>query len=442
MTVTEQELQESDNRQLQAYHYKIVLTAGMGFFTDAYDLFVIGVVTALLIPLWHLTTTQVALLNGAALAAAAVGSVCFGTLADKFGRKKLYGIEVAVLFVGAILSMLCTSFMGLLITRIIVGLGIGGDYPCSALIVSESANVKNRGTLVLMVFGMQALGLLIGPSIAALLLTLHIDHEIIWRTLLGLGALPAASVFWLRRKISESPHYLVTQESLYQVSHVVADLAGYKPEQHPPHHRAHLWQRPWLLCLLGTAGAWFFLDIAFYGNSVSSVLILRALNPSTDLLRNVTVSALIFLCCAVPGYIAAALFVDKIGRKRLQYLGFAVMGLCFILISLLPNIAQEIKLFILLFGISYFFINFGPNSTTFLIPSETYPTSLRGQAHGISAAVGKIGAFVGAFLLPFILQEHGLQLTMGLMAVMCLLGIVCTVLVPDMTGRSLRALDQ
>lgn len=135
---------ELDEQKLNRLHWRMVITAGMGFFTDAYDLFVIGVVTTLLMPLWQLTSSQIALLNSASLASAAFGSMIFGWFADKWGRKKMYGVEVFILFIGALLSAFSPSFVWILISRIIVGIGIGGDYPTSAVVASEYANRKNR----------------------------------------------------------------------------------------------------------------------------------------------------------------------------------------------------------------------------------------------------------------------------------------------------------
>ena len=152
MTLSHQLLRELDEQKIGLTHLRMIITAGMGFFTAAYDLFVIGVVTTLLSPLWHLSNTQAASLNAAALAAAAVGGIFFGWCADKLGRKKIYGVEVLILFVGAILSALAFSYTSLLIARIIVGLGVGGDYPTSAVVASEHANRRNRGFLVLLNF--------------------------------------------------------------------------------------------------------------------------------------------------------------------------------------------------------------------------------------------------------------------------------------------------
>lgn len=442
MSVQPNTLQQLDDMQFQRFHWRIVFTAGMGFFTDAYDLFVIGIVTALLRPQWGLTTGQLALLNGAALAAAAFGSVFFGILSDKIGRKKMYGVEVCILFFGAILSALSPSFIWLFISRVLVGLGIGGDYPSSALIASENAGKSHRGFLVLLVFAMQALGLVVGPLTASLLLYFHMPTDLVWRLLLGLGAVPAASVFYLRRRIQESPRFLLTQKVPYEVSRIIADLTGLAKSTLNSFKPRSLLHKRWMIYMVGTAGAWFLLDVAFYGNSVSSVLILKALNPSADIVKNTLLSAAIFLTCAAPGYIFAALFVDRIGRKLLQLLGFAMMALMYAILAGVPAIINNVNWFLIIFGISFFFTNFGPNTTTFLIPSEIYPTSIRGKAHGISAAIGKVGAFIGAFFLPFILQRFGLQDTMGLMAIVCILGIFTTFLVPEMKGLSLDVTEE
>lgn len=436
------QVKNMDEQQLNRFHGRMVLTAGMGFFTDAYDLFIIGVVTAILAPLWGLTTTQLSILNAAALGSAALGAIFFGWMSDHFGRKKMYGFEILVLFFGAILAASSSSFTWLLVSRIIVGIGIGGDYPTSAVVTSESANRKNRGLLVLLVFGMQALGLIVGPLLASLFMALHIPDNVLWRLLFAVGAVPAASVFILRRRIAESPRYLLTQQAPVEVSRSVSYLAGRDSSTYGHHYTEKLWRRPWIKYLLGTAGAWFLLDVAFYGNGISSVLIMQSISPSMDLLMHTLMSALLFLLFAAPGYFLAAKYVDRIGRKNLQICGFLVMGICYTMIAIIPHITQQLVLFIIIFGLSFFFVNFGPNTTTFLIPSEIYPTKIRARAHGISAAVGKAGAFVGAFILPTFLLTHGLSFTIAMMSYVCLAGVLVTLLVPEMNQVSLSELER
>src|ERR1019366_6203864 len=196
-----------DGKKVTRFQYKIMLIAGMGFFTDAYDLFVIGVVVALLTTQWHLSTGQISLLNSVTLAASAVGALVFGRVADILGRKKIYGFEVLILAIGAIASALSPNYTFLLVSRIILGLGIGGDYPVSATIMSEYSGTKSRGRMVGLVFAMQGAGLIVGPLVASILLGSGISDDYAWRILLALGAIPGLAVFYLRRQIHETPRF-------------------------------------------------------------------------------------------------------------------------------------------------------------------------------------------------------------------------------------------
>lgn len=435
-------LQAFDETGVSAFHWKTVLTAGMGFFTDAYDLFIIGTVTAILAPLWHLNTLELSTLNATSLAAAVLGALAFGRLMDHYGRKAIYGLEVILLVVGALVSAFAPSFAVLMIGRIIVGLGVGGDYPTSAVIMSEFANRERRGFLVTLVFAMQGLGLLVGPLVAAGLLASHLPHAVLWRVMLGLGALPAAAVFYLRRKISEPPRFLVAQGHTKEAQSVVASLTGHTASEDAAPAKQGLFSRRYLPALLGTAGSWFLVDVAFYGNGVSEQIILKHLLPHAHLLTTTLVAAGIFAIAAVPGYYVAAWQMDRIGRKRIQLIGFAVMALAYAAIFWAPGIMDEVTLFLALYMVSFFFIEFGPNTTTFLLPTEVFPTNVRGLGHGISAAAGKTGAAIGAFLLPLVLVKLGLPSTLGLLALVSLAGVLLTVLtIPEMRGQSLGTLE-
>ena len=438
-------LRAFDESRLQKFHWRAVLTTGMGFFTDAYDLFIIGTVTAILTPLWHLSTAQLAVLNSTSLAAAALGALVFGRLMDILGRRAMYGVEVILLTLGAVLSALAPSFAWLVAFRAMVGFGVGGDYPSSSVIMSEYSNRKNRGFLVTLVFSMQGLGLLAGPLVASLLLSTGIPHSLAWRLMLGLGAVPAASVIYLRRTLKETPRYLLdVKQNVAEAVSVVADLtgAGERTEAAAANRisgNRSIWTARNLVRLLGTCGSWFLIDVAFYGNGVSSQLILKALLPGAPLVQTVLVAAAVFLVAALPGYYLAAFFLDRIGRKTVQTLGFGVMAVAYLAIFLVPGVVQAPLAFLTIYAVSYFFIEFGPNTTTFVVPAEVFPTNIRGTAHGLSAASGKIGAFLGAFVLPLVLKQFGLSPTMGMLALVSALGAALTVVtLPEMKQRSLE----
>jgi len=190
-----------DNAGISAQHWRIMLISGMGFFTDPYDLFIIGVVMSLLKPIWQVGKFEESLVDSTALLASALGAFMFGRVADMLGRKRIYGVEVLVLAAGATGCAFAPNIWWLIGLRFVLGIGIGGEYPVSATIMSEYAGKANRGMLVTPVFTMQAAGLIVGPLFASALLTTHVSHDIIWRILVAFGALPALAVYWQRRHL-------------------------------------------------------------------------------------------------------------------------------------------------------------------------------------------------------------------------------------------------
>jgi MFS transporter, PHS family, inorganic phosphate transporter len=162
ISASKSDFSEMDDAGISKEHWKIMFISGMGFFTDAYDLFVIGVVMSLLKPIWHVGKLEEGLVESTALLAAAIGALLFGRVADMVGRKRIYGVEVLVLAAGAIACAFSPNIWWLIGFRFILGIGIGGDYPVSATIMSEYAGKAHRGMLVTLVFAMQPPALSLG----------------------------------------------------------------------------------------------------------------------------------------------------------------------------------------------------------------------------------------------------------------------------------------
>ena len=391
-----------DEASLSRFHLRAVLVSGMGFFTDAYDLFVIGIASTLITKQWHLSSGKLALLNSVMLAAAFLGALVFGRFADVAGRKRAYWMVAAIMIVGALGSALSPSYWMLIVFRFVLGFGVGGDYPVSAVMMSEYANRKDRGKLVGMVFGTQALGLIVGPLVALALLGGGASDTVTWRVLLGLGAVPAAAVLYLRLLMPESPRYQVqvqgrAEQAASQISAFTGGRVGGDGTAGPRQElglRAFLTDRRWLIMLAGTAGTWFLLDYAYYGNTISTPQILGLISPHASTTTKIALQLAIFAVAAVPGYVLAIAWLDRIGHRRLQWTGFAVMAACFLIIAAVPGLTTTVAPFLLVYGVSYFFTEFGPNMTTFVMPSELYPVAMRATGHGISAGIGKFGAFI------------------------------------------------
>jgi MFS transporter, PHS family, inorganic phosphate transporter len=148
--------------------------------------------------------------------------VFFGRIADRLGRRKIYGYEVLILAAGAIATALAPGIWWQIAPRGVLGFGIGGDCPVSATIMSEYAARRNRGRMVALVFSMQGLGLVAGPLVAMGLLSTGISQDYAWRIMLALGAAPALAVFWLRRRIKETPRFLLADMEAREAEQRVA----------------------------------------------------------------------------------------------------------------------------------------------------------------------------------------------------------------------------
>lgn len=437
---------EMDNAKVSAHHWKIMFISGMGFFTDAYDLFIIGVVMTLLKPLWHVRPLEESLVESTALLAAALGALLFGRVADMLGRKRIYGFEVLVLAVGAIACAFAPNILWLIGLRFILGIGIGGDYPVSATIMSEYSGKYHRGLMVTLVFAMQAAGLIVGPLFAAALLSTSLSHDIIWRILIGFGAIPALAVFWQRRKLKETPRFLQANgfqedESGKIVRMDTGAAQSLSVSFWDGFHRLVSDERL-LLRLIGASAAWFLMDAAYYGNTVSSPLVLSALQGHHTLLQKTLTQLGVFAVFAAPGYAAAAFGMDRLGRKTIQCIGFGMMLVTFGLLALIPNIEKMVIPFVVIYGVSFFFTEFGPNATTFVYPSEIFPVRVRTTAHGVAAALGKVGGFFGVFLFPYLMHWKGLFAAESAAAITSAIGLFVTIfMLPETKGKSLEELS-
>ncbi|MBV8538086.1 MAG: MFS transporter [Alphaproteobacteria bacterium] len=452
-------LERMDSSRVTALHWKIMFISGMGFFTDAYDLFIIGVAMSLLKEEWHFSSFAEGLVTSTALLASAIGAVLFGRIADMLGRKRIYGYEVLVLAFGAIASAFSPNIWWLIAFRVVLGIGIGGDYPVSSTIMSEYAGKKTRGMMVTLVFTMQAAGLIFGPLLAAALLVTSLSHDLVWRLLLAFGAVPALAVFQMRRHMAETPRYLLAsgQHGAFgtAAAHVLGQFEGSGARGPVKEDSARVkepfWRgfrvltgRPLLVSrLIGASLAWLLMDFAYYGNTVSSPMVLSAITPNKDVLTHTLMQLAVFAVAAAPGYLVAAAMMDRMGRKSIQVIGFAMMALTFAGMALIPDVTKLVLPFLIVYGISYFFTEFGPNSTTFVYPAEIFPVTARTTGHGIAAAAGKLGGFLGVFLFPVLMAWHGLLAAESAATVVSVLGILVTLaLLPETKGKSLEELNR
>lgn len=426
-----EDLQRLDEHDDPRDRRRILFTAGMGFFTDAYDLFIIGLVVTILQKEWGVAGVEKLLLSSGALLTAAVGAWLFGRLADKLGRRSVYGWEMLVLAAGAVASAVSPSVWWLIAFRAVLGFGVGGDYPVSSTIMSEYAGRRNRGRMIALVFSSQGIGLVVGPLLAVILLAAGISPSVTWRILLAAGAIPALSVFYLRRRVAETPRFrlLVQQRQAEQ-----AEAPARVRESVLLRNRQ---LRRWLFAISAT---WFLFDFAYYGDTIGSAQIVKKVVSHASVLQTSAINLAIFAIFSLPAFYLAAFTIDRIGRRTMQVVGFLGIAVGFLVLATVPTARTETALFIIVFGATYFFSQFGPNTTTFVFPAELFPASARTTGDGIAAGIAKLGAFAGAAALPALLTSLGLATMVLIPAGVAALGALITMFLPETKRRSLESL--
>lgn len=160
------------------------------------------------------------------------------------------------------------------------------------------------------------------------------------------------------------------------------------------------------------------------------------------MLSNIALNAVLVICFSLTGAIAGLLVLDRMPRRTLQITGFGLCALAMLLITAIPGVRASVVSFGLVFGMSLFGVAFGPNYTTMLLAAESYPTSIRSTFHGLSSGIAKVGAFLGALVVPLLLDGPGLR-AVTLLGFCCYAaGIATTFLVREPKGIALDEISE
>ncbi|KAM0882557.1 hypothetical protein ACQ4PT_032246 [Festuca glaucescens] len=478
-------LQALDMARTQWYHFTAIAIAGMGFFTDAYDLFSISLVVDVIGHRYYgyrdgrPPRGVSAAISVVALCGTVPGQLVFGWLGDKMGRKRIYGYTLILMVACSLASGFSFSkrtgksvVTVLCFFRFWLGVSIGGDYPLSATIMSEYANKRTRGAFIAAVFAMQGFGNL-AAGIVGMIASKAFekaspdDIDYIWRIVLMIGAIPALLTYYWRMQMPETARYTVlvaknAKQATSDMSRVLGmhivpneeeeaalddELVGEGDDQYGLFSTE--FRRRHGIHLIGTTVCWFVLDVTFYSLNLfmQDIFTVVGVLPSPDepgnqvtrMIRATGLHTAVALGGTLPGYFFAVAFIDRIGRIKIQLLGFTMMTVFTLCLAIPYDQWQKPKNrvgFVIMYGFTFFFANFGPNTTTFILPAEIFPARLRSTCHGISGAVGKVGAILG--VLAFSLMDAHFKALLFVLVGCNLVGIVFTLLLPETKGKSLE----
>jgi MFS transporter, putative metabolite transport protein len=432
----------------------IWMLAAAGKFFEGFVVFMTGVALPLIARQFEIGPTQNGLVTAASLTGILIGAVGLGSLSDHFGRKSMFVVEMIIFtaFLGA--AIFCNSFPSLVFCLFGLGLALGCDYPTAHMIISENIPSTSRGRLVLGAFAFQAVGALAGAAVGYAVL-IAVPNLNAWRWMFATAIVPALAVTVARFFITESANWLHTRGSVDRATLAAQRLLVRRP-QYPQNivlaqktiagEHGHgggpflsLFQKRYRRATILASVPWFLQDLGTYGIGIFTPTILATalghkaehVRSMSDLIANATMGAkgdAMITTLLIIGIVFAVMLADKVGRIRLQIIGFIGCAVGLLIASLSVGMTGSIQIALIFVGFMLFdfMTNLGPNAQTYLLAGEVFPTKIRGAGAGFAAAFAKIGAVATAFLFPILLDAIGTRLLLYGLIVSSLLGAVVT----------------
>jgi len=427
-----------DRVPLNGFHWRLLITSGLGWMFDAMDVLLIGFLVTPIAKEFTLAPAQIGLVASAGFVGMFLGAAISGRLADRYGRRLIFQATLVLFSIGAVLSALAPTFELLLAARVVAGLGLGGELPVVATLVSEFSPRAQRGRMIVLLESFWAYG-----TLAAGLVALFVLPQFGWRGAFVVAALPALYVAYLRSALPESPRYLAERGRGAEADAIVRRVeragggalltlgAAVAPARSGRTSISELWKpayarRTAMLWIL-----WFGITFTYYGIFlyVPSLLAARGLSE-------VRSNEFFFLStiAQIPGYFSAAWLVERWGRKPTlvaYLLGTAASAFLF------GNSGTGTDAFVYAALLSFF--NLGAWGVVYTVSPELYPTAVRATGAGVAASVGRIGGIIGPFLTPVLVPTLGQS---GVFAMFMILLVVTALnvwlLAEETKGRSLE----
>ena len=427
--------------------------AAAGKFFEGVVVFMTGVALPLMAQEFGLGATERGVIAASTLFGILIGATALGGLADRYGRKQMFIVEMVLFVIFIVLLTFSPSYVVVVVALVGIGVALGCDYPTAHLIISESMPSRIRGRMVLGAFAFQAVGGLAGTGIGFLIL---FENPALgaWRWMYASTLILALPVIVGRFFVVQSPPWLVFRGRIEEAEAETERLLRRDP-RYPKEvvlHRAHAAalshpKAPWSALFDGKSRRrtilasvpWFLQDLSTYGIGIFTPTILATLvgasiahpRNTADLVQSdliATKGAALIDVLLIVGIVFAVVLADRIGRIRLQIFGFigCAVGLLLAAFSLGTSGTLSVVLVFAGFMLFNFMTNIGPNAMTYLIAGEVFPISIRGAGAGFAASFAKIGAVLTAFLFPILLKDIGTHLLLLILVGTSLLGALVT----------------
>jgi len=388
-----------------------LFAAQLGWMLDAMDFLLFTFAVVPIRDEFHLTNAQMGGLTSVALIASAIGGIAFGRFADRIGRVR--ALTFSILLYSFATAGLASSIgvVSLLIWRLLVGFGMGGEWSCGSVLVAETWPAEHRAKAMGLMQAGWAIGALIAAAVAAATL-----ERFGWRALFLIGALPAIAAFFIRRNVHEPPIW--------------------REKQVEPGRWSEMFEEPFLhrtvvATLLASA-----VLVAFWG--VTSWLPAFLATPIAQGGAGLTVTKsaswlIVLQIGAFFGYVSFGWIADRIGRRP-AFTAFMIAAA--VLVPLFAFYARTPATLLTLGPLVGFFAH-GYFSLFGAMLAELFPTRIRGSAQGFCYNGGRLASAAAPYAIGAAAATHGLGLVMSAASLFFALGAALVWLLPETKGAAL-----
>lgn len=365
------------SKVISASTRKLLFVAGLGWLFDAMDVGIMAFIVAVLAKEWALTPEQVGMVGSVNSIGMAIGALIAGLLADRMGRKPILIFTLLLFSVASGLSAMTTTFTVFIILRFFIGIGLGGELPVAATLVSESVPAKERGRIVVLLESFWAAG-----WICAALISYFLIPKYGWQIALIIGAAPALYAVYLRYSLPDSPSF---QRQIV------------KPKSSMIENMKSVWSKKNIRSTSMLWILWFCVVFSYYGMFLwlPSVMVMKGFG----IIKGFEY-VLIMTLAQLPGYFSAAWLIERAGRK-------------FVLVTYLVMTAASAYFFgtaettagLITSGIFLSFFNLGAWGALYAYTPEQYDTEFRSTGSGMAAAVGRVGGIFGPMVVGYMVAH-------------------------------------
>jgi MFS family permease len=407
-------------RAADAAARRALVAASLGWMLDAFDVMLYSMVLAALIADLGITKGEAGLLGSVTLLASAAGGVMFGVVADRAGRTRALMGSVLLYSIFTALCGIAQNLQQLVVFRVLLGIGMGGEWASGAALVSETWRAEHRGKA----FGFMQSSWAIGYALAAVV-TAIVMPRFGWRAVFFVGVLPALFTLWIQRRVEEPA---IWRTAAAKASTVTAGAAAMRFRDI---FRGRLRGVTVAVTLMNacTMFGWWGLNLWIPGY-LSIPAAQGGIGLSAYQMSALVVAMQVGMWF---GYVTFGFIADAIGRKRAYVIYVLAAAVLLPLYGFVRNPLVLLALgpFVAFFGTGYF-SGFGP------LTAELYPTAVRATAQGFTYNIGRVASAVAPFAVGSLAQARGFGLAFSITGVAFLLAGVAWIWIPETRGQTLE----